>query len=302
MLWLKLLLVPGLVAVVTLAVRRWGPVVGGWLAGLPIVAGPVLVFYALEQGNVFAARAAHATLAGLIATVAFAVAYAWASRRLPWYLCMLLGWGVFAAAIIALYFTQPGLVASLVVLVAATVLGRRAFSRVRFPPSPKASARQAAEPGLLTETYVRRDVRTETYVGRVPPKADPPGDLIIRLVATASLVLVLTGLASRLGPAWSGLLNAFPVLTTIVAVFSHAQRGAAAAIAFFNGYLQAIVGFGLFCVVMARGLEPLGLGWALAAAVAAQLAWHAILVSRPAHRAPVSGAEGSSAGTPERRS
>jgi hypothetical protein len=296
MLWLKLLLVPGLVAVVTLAVRRWGPAAGGWLAGLPVVAGPVLVFYALEQGHAFAARAAHATLAGLIATVAFAVAYAWASRRLPWYLCMLLGWGVFAAAIIALYFTQPGLVASLVVLVAATVLGRRAFSRVRFPPSPKASARQAAEPGLRTETYVRRDVRTETYVGRVPsPKprsgegGDPPGDLIIRLVATATLVLVLTGLASRLGPAWSGLLNAFPVLTTIVAVFSHAQRGAAASNAFFNGYLQAIVGFGLFCVVMALGLESLGLGWALAAALAAQLAWHAILVSRTAHSAPVSG-------------
>jgi hypothetical protein len=279
MLWLKLLLVPGLVAVVTLAVRRWGPVVGGWLAGLPIVAGPVLVFYALEQGNVFAARAAHATLAGLIATVAFAVAYAWASRRLPWYLCMLLGWGVFAAAIIALYFTQPGLVASLVVLVAATVLGRRAFSRV-----PAFAA--------LRLRRGRHDGFRET---------SPPGDLIVRLVATATLVLVLTGLADRLGPAWSGLLAAFPVLTTIVAVFSHAQRGAAAAIAFFNGYLQAIVGFGLFCVVLARGLEPLGLGWALAAALAAQLAWHAILVSRTAYSAPVSGSEGS-AGTPERRS
>jgi hypothetical protein len=287
MLWLKLLLVPGLVAVVTLAVRRWGPVVGGWLAGLPIVAGPVLVFYALEQGNVFAARAAHATLAGLIATVAFAVAYVGASRRLPWYFCMLLGWGVFTAAIVALYFTRPGLVASLVVLVAATVLGRRAFSRVR-----------SAEAGLRTEMP---GLRTDTYARRVPPRApaspkprsgeggDPPADLLIRLVATATLVLVLTGLASRLGPAWSGLLNAFPVLTTIVAVFSHAQRGAAAARALFNGYLQAIVGFGLFCVVMARGLEPLGLGWALGAALAAQLAWHAILVSRTAHSGLVSG-------------
>jgi hypothetical protein len=95
-------------------------------------------------------------------------------------------------------------------------------------------------------------------------------------------VLVLTGLAARLGPAWSGLLNAFPVLTTIVAVFSHIQRGTAAAVAFLNGYLQAIVGFGLFCVVMALGLEPLGLGWALAAALAAQFAWHGVLVSRPA--------------------
>ena len=111
---------------------------------------------------------------------------------------------------------------------------------------------------------------------------DPPGDLPIRLIATATLGLILTGLAARLGPAWSGLLNAFPVLTTIVAVFLHIQRGTAAAVAFLKGYLQAIVGFGLFCVVMALGLEPLGLGWALAAALAAQFAWHGVLVSMAA--------------------
>jgi hypothetical protein len=290
MLWLKLLLVPGLVAAVTLAVRRWGPAVGGWLAGLPIVAGPVLVFYALEQGDAFAARAAHATLAGLIATVAFAVAYAHGSRRHPWYLCMVVGWAVFSAVILALYFAQPGLVTSLVALIAATILGRRLLSRLRF-----------VEAGLRTQKNAEPGPGAQTYAGRVPPKADPPGDLLVRLVATATLVLVLTGLADRLGSTWSGLLNAFPVLTTIVAVFSHAQRGAAAAVTFLNGYLQAIAGFGLFCVVMAVALESRGLGWALAAALAVQLAWHAILVARTAHWTPASGSR-VSAGTPERRS
>jgi len=278
--WLKLFLVPGLVAIVTLAVRRWGPAVGGWLAGLPIVAGPVLVFCALEQGAAFAAAAAHATLAGLVATVAFAIVYAHLSTRLPWYACMALGWFVFAGVVVGLYALQPGLVLSLLLLIAATVFGGRLLSRVR-PPSPSAPARQAAEPGLRT-TAGEADPRPDAYVGRVPPKADPPRDLPIRLIATATLVILLTGLAARLGPAWSGLLNAFPVLTTIVAVFSHIQRGTAAAVAFLNGYLQAIVGFGLFCVVMATGLESLGLGWALIAALAAQLAWHGVLVSRAA--------------------
>jgi hypothetical protein len=277
MLWLKLLLVPGLVAAVTLAVRRWGPAVGGWLAGLPIVAGPVLVFYALEQGDAFAARAAHATLAGLIGTVAFAVAYGHCSRRMPWSVCMAAGWLVFAVAILGLYAAEPGVVSSLVVLIAATILGRRLISRLRF-----------AEAGLCTQTYL---------VGRVPPKADPPGDLIIRIVATATLVMVLTGLAARLGSTWSGLLNAFPVLTTIVAVFSHAQRGAAAAAAFLNGYLQAILGFGLFCVVMALALESLGLWFSLAAALAGQLAWHTVLLYRSAPSTLVSGSKVSS-GTP----
>ncbi len=257
MLLLKLLLVPGLVAAVTLAVRRWGPAVGGWLAGLPVVAGPVLVFYAIEQGDAFAAQAAHATLAGLIATVAFAVAYARCSIRLPWYASVAAGWTAFAATVLALYGLQPALVPSLVSLVAATVLGRRALPRVAA----------AAE-----------------------PVARPRGDLTIRLVATATLVLVLTGLAERLGATLSGLLDAFPVLTTIIAAFTHAQRGRAAAVAFLNGFLRAIVGFALFCIAMALALTPLGLASALMVALAVQLTAHGFLLWGAARSASSAGA------------
>ena len=296
MVLLRLLLVPALVAGVTLAVRRWGPAVGGWLAGLPIVAGPILVFYALEQGSRFAAAASAATLAGLIGTVAFAIAYAGGAARLPWYACMIIGWTVYAAMIVALHALRPALSVSFVVLVAATLFGRAMLRRVR---SAEPGLRtEAAEPGLRTEAP--EPGPSHAYVGRVPPKADPPGlptdayvgrvpprDLITRVIATATLVLVLTGLAARLGPAWSGLLSAFPVLTTIVAVFSHTQRGAAAVVAFLNGYLEAIVGFGLFCLVMARTIERVGLGWSLIAALAAQLGWHAVLVYRSTKAATV---------------
>src|SRR2546422_11343874 len=65
LLFAKLVLTPLLIAAVTLAGRRWGPAVGGWLAGLPLTSGPVSVFLALEQGPGFAARAAVGTLAGL---------------------------------------------------------------------------------------------------------------------------------------------------------------------------------------------------------------------------------------------
>ena len=53
----KVVLTPLFIAAVTLAGRRWGPAVGGWLAGLPLTSGPVSVFLALEQGPGFAARA-----------------------------------------------------------------------------------------------------------------------------------------------------------------------------------------------------------------------------------------------------
>src|SRR5207253_534085 len=48
----KVVLTPLLIAAATLAGRRWGPAVGGWLAGLPLTSGPVSVFLALEPGPV----------------------------------------------------------------------------------------------------------------------------------------------------------------------------------------------------------------------------------------------------------
>jgi hypothetical protein len=56
LLLLKLVLVPAFVGGVTLAARRWGLRVGGLLTALPMVAGPALCFYAIEQGNGFANR------------------------------------------------------------------------------------------------------------------------------------------------------------------------------------------------------------------------------------------------------
>jgi hypothetical protein len=54
MLALKLTLVPLLIYLVTLAGRRWGPAVAGWLSAFPIVAGPILFALTLEQGAAFA--------------------------------------------------------------------------------------------------------------------------------------------------------------------------------------------------------------------------------------------------------
>ena len=44
---LKILLTPALIAVATLLARRWGPGVGGTLAGLPLTSTPVSIFLAI---------------------------------------------------------------------------------------------------------------------------------------------------------------------------------------------------------------------------------------------------------------
>ncbi|WP_137173323.1 hypothetical protein [Massilia sp. HP4] len=78
---LKLLLVPSLIALVTLAGRRWGPGVAGWLSAFPIVSGPILLAIALEQGSDFAAIAAANTLLAVLAIVVFSIVYARIAAR-----------------------------------------------------------------------------------------------------------------------------------------------------------------------------------------------------------------------------
>ena len=237
LLLLKLLVAPALVGAVTLSVRRWGPAVGGWLSGMPVVAGPVLVFMSIEQGTAFGAEAAHATLTGLIGTVAFALTYARLSPRARWYVCLMAGWMVFGVVTVALYAIDPPLWASLAGLIAASIAG----------------------PRLLPT------------VDAAPTAGSPRGDLLFRLVTTAALVLVLTAVADELGPTVSGLLNAFPVLSTIITTFTHAQHGSGPTIAFVRGFSGSIIGFGSFAFVLALTMVTVGLGWALVLAMVAQV-------------------------------
>ena len=54
----KLTLAPAFVVGASLASRRFGPRMGGLIAGLPVVAGPILLVYALAHGRAFASGAA----------------------------------------------------------------------------------------------------------------------------------------------------------------------------------------------------------------------------------------------------
>ena len=236
----------------TLAVRRWGPAIGGWLSGLPIVAGPVLVFYAVEQGTQFAAAAAQATLAGMSATAAFSLVYAHLCLRARWPVVVAISWSVFAAATLVLYAWQPGLWASLALTLAAAILGWQ----------------------LLPRAQVERGAA-------VTPRAD----LVVRVLASASMVLVLTALADQVGPVLSGLFSAFPILTTTMAAFTQAQRGPAAVIAFFRGFLPAIVGFSVFCCVFSLAVPAFGTPGGAATALGVQLAVHAVILMRATGRA-----------------
>jgi len=187
---LKITLAPALVASASLAGRRFGPRVGGWLIGFPVVAGPVLWFYAREQGAAFAAGAAAGTVLGTVSLCCFLATYAWSATRLGWQASALLGWLAFAAATFVL----------------------------QQAPSPPLGVRLLAAFAALLVTG-----HTLPRLPAGPPVPRPRHDLALRLLATAALVVGLTGVAGLLGPSLSGLITPFPVATTILVVFAHRE-------------------------------------------------------------------------------
>src|ERR1700687_2240670 len=87
----KLILTPLLIAAAAVAERRYGPAVGGSVAGLPLTSGPVSFFLALEQGGPFAAKAAIGTLVGLIGVAAFCVGYSEVAEKRSWSISLMAG-------------------------------------------------------------------------------------------------------------------------------------------------------------------------------------------------------------------
>ena len=231
---LKLLLVPALLGVISVAGRRWGPGVAGWLAGFPSLTGPILFFLALERGVEFTVPAAVFALSAVSAALIFGIAYAWACLRLHWsgaWLCALLAW---LAADAVLVQIPPTLAGSLAISLGLLVLAPRLF------PKPR---------------------------GKWGASAVPPYELALRMAAGAGMVLAVTAAAETLGPAWTGLLAVFPVFTTVLAVFSHRASGSGFVVAMLRAMSGGFYSFVAFCVAVALLLPSQGVAAAFGAAV-----------------------------------
>ena len=88
---LKILLVPVLIASVTLVGRRYGQRVGGWIGSFPIVAGPILFILAFENGAEFGATAAYSAFVAIVPAMIFYVVYARLAVARSWWIAAVLG-------------------------------------------------------------------------------------------------------------------------------------------------------------------------------------------------------------------
>jgi hypothetical protein len=248
MLTLKLLLVPAFLLAITLAGRRWGAAVAGWLAGLPVVTGPILAFLTLEQGASFAATAAAAALSAVFASVSFSLVYAHAALRLPWWAALVLAMAGWTGAATLLWWLQasalPPLAMGLAIALTTLVVAPRLFPALHG--APPAAPQRPTRAALWTE-------------------------LACRMLAGALLTLAVTWGAAAFGAGWSGLLAVFPILGIVLAVFSHRSQGAVFAATLLRGMATGLYSFIAFCFVLAWTLPQWHPAVAFAVSVVASL-------------------------------
>lgn len=92
------------------------------------------------------------------------------------------------------------------------------------------------------------------------------------MLAGALLVWSVTHFAATMGPALSGVFAMFPIMGTVLTVFSHRGSGAAFAIQLLKGMVLGYYAFAVFCVVLSKLLPVAGIGMAFASATGAALA------------------------------
>lgn len=248
---LKLVLVPLFLAAIAAAGARFGPRGAGIFAGLPVAGGPILFLLALEQGLVFGAEAAAAAMSALAGTVVFAAVYSWMARRF--------GPAVSVTAAFSAWFVAVGTGVAL----APSVAGSFLIGLVAILAGPRLLPRVGALPPLTGSAWT---------------------GLPLRMLAGVALTLAATGVATRVGPGWSGVAGLFPVISIVLAVSTHKRHGPDVVITLLRGLSSGLASILAFLVVLALILPEWGLAGGFAAASLAAILAQGVIVAAEARR------------------
>ncbi len=240
LLTLRLLVTPLFIATVTLAGRRWGPGVGGWLMSFPLVSGPISIILALQNGPGFSARAAAGTLSGGVSVCAYCLAYCTVSQMAGW---------------------PASLASATVAFLAVTLL---------LNAAPALPVLLAFAVNIIVILFVLWLIPDRPVLSS--SSTIPAWDIPARMILAALFVALLTLSANALGPRLSGLFSPFPVISSVVAPFTHHQQGPAAARQLLRGVVMGLFAFGCFYLVVAALLPSLSIAWTYTAAWAASIA------------------------------
>lgn len=223
----------------TVTAERAGPLVGGLVATLPVSAGPVYIFLALDHDSHFIAQAALGSLGANVINVIFAVTYTLLAQKRSLFVSL--------GGAYVVWFTL------------SYVFGRAHW------PLPVAIAINAGV--IAISMWIVHSLR-HVRVLAVQPRWY---ELLMRAGLVAALVGVVITLSFTIGPALSGSLAVFPVTLTSIMIILHRRIGGPATAAVMA---NTIVGFGSFAIAVVAlhlSAEPLGSPLALALALAVSI-------------------------------
>jgi uncharacterized membrane protein YGL010W len=214
-LFVKMAITAAFVVAATVTAERAGPLVGGLVATLPISAGPVYVFLALDHDAHFISESAVASLAINAANVAFAVIYCALAQRRS--LAISLGgtyvvWILLTAIITASHWSLGPAILINAAVIAAGIWIVRPFRHTRMP---------------------RQQPRWYDYA--------------LRALMVAALVGIVVTFSFRIGSYGSGLLAVFPVVLTSIILILHGRVGGKPTAAVLANVPLGLLGFGIAC-------------------------------------------------------
>lgn len=244
----------GFVLAITAAIERLGPRLGTLIAMVPQLAVLSLVFFAIEQGQAFAAEAAFWNIPGMCATVPVFIGYLAASRLVP-----APRWASIAAGVTlgTICFVVPAYLLSVI-------------------PMPRWAVVPFAAAVCFGTGWMVRGLPDTAPLRRV---AVGPLLLAIRAGTAVLTILTVTALAQLLGPKWSGLVAGFPVNSLPVMVILHTHYGRDVVRPFIKTFPAGAFGICLFDLVAWLWLERIGLpltvvlGYAVALAYLTVVGW-----------------------------
>ena len=232
---LKLILAPLIIGSASLAGRKWGPAVSGWIVGMPLTSGPVIFFVALSHEKAFAANAALGVLSGGLSLVAYALTYSWLAVKFRWQISIAGSLLVFSISTALLKnFTLP-LLPIFGMLCAALVIGL----------------------WLMPKDVVEKESENKSGAWDIPA----------RIFIGTSFILLLTGIAPFIGSRLTGLLTTIPLYVTILTIFAHRNQGPAAAAHVLRGLLYGMFAFTGFFITLSLLIKQVSLAAAFGSAI-----------------------------------
>jgi hypothetical protein len=244
---LKMAITAAIVVTASLIAERTGPLLAAMVATLPVSAGPVYVFLALDHDAAFIAEAALGSMGSNMATTAFSLAYVVAAQRLSTWLSLLLAFSAWGPVLLLFKAANLPIMALLGIVVCVFPLCHRLVT-------PYLAARPAIAPRLAWYA--------------IP----------LRALLVAVLVGAVTTLSLSIGPQWSGFFATFPVVLSTLILFLQPRIGGPSTAAIIGSGILGLMGFGVGLAIVHGASQPLGAWPALALGLMTCMVWNMMLM------------------------